>query len=139
MGSPQVMLEVAEKLAGVSPRIAVFDRKRKIELALKLQQRWQRWELTNFDYLMQVCALMQLLEIYCKKQHLQSCSRHAFLAAQQIKNSERVSLTACSSVTCELHRRVAKLIWVFVLHACIYMVCCLLRSSIRSPGAHTMT
>jgi hypothetical protein len=48
------MLEVAEKLAAASPRIAVFDRKRRVELALKLQQRWQRWELTNFDYLMQV-------------------------------------------------------------------------------------
>ncbi|EIE23680.1 beach-domain-containing protein [Coccomyxa subellipsoidea C-169] len=51
------MLEAAEKVAGASPRIAVFDRKRKIELALKLQQRWQRWELTNFDYLMQLNTL----------------------------------------------------------------------------------
>ena len=55
----QAMLEAAEKVAGASPRIAVFDRKRKIELALKLQQRWQRWELTNFDYLMQVCPATQ--------------------------------------------------------------------------------
>lgn len=53
----QAMMETAEKVAGASPRIAVFDRKRKIELALKLQQRWQRWELTNFDYLMQVRAI----------------------------------------------------------------------------------
>lgn len=56
------MLEVAEKLAGMSPRIAVFHRKRKIELALKLQQRWQRWELTNFDYLMQVYNSLNLFD-----------------------------------------------------------------------------
>ncbi|KAK9905588.1 hypothetical protein WJX75_002584 [Coccomyxa subellipsoidea] len=53
----EAMMETAEKVAGASPRIAVFDRKRKIELALKLQQRWQRWELTNFDYLMQLNTL----------------------------------------------------------------------------------
>ena len=48
------MLEAAEKLAAASPRTAVFDKKRKAELAAKLAQRWQRWELSNFDYLMQV-------------------------------------------------------------------------------------
>lgn len=77
--SPQVMLEVAEKLAGVNPRIAVFDRKRKIELALKLQQRWQRWELTNFDYLMQVCALIIVAGISCTRSalaELLSACRH---------------------------------------------------------------
>ena len=48
------MLEAADKLTTASPRAMVFDKKRKGELAAKLSQRWQRWELSNFDYLMQV-------------------------------------------------------------------------------------
>ena len=51
------MLEAAEKLAAASPRTIVFDKKRKAELAAKLAQRWQRWELSNFDYLMQVAVV----------------------------------------------------------------------------------
>jgi len=51
------MLEAAEKLAAASPRTIVFDKKRKAELAAKLAQRWQRWELSNFDYLMQVAIV----------------------------------------------------------------------------------
>ena len=51
----QAMLEVADKLAAASPRTVVFDKKRKAELSAKLSQRWQRWELSNFDYIMQVC------------------------------------------------------------------------------------
>ena len=51
------MLEAADKLATASPRAVVFDKKRKGELAAKLSQRWQRWELSNFDYLMQVYPL----------------------------------------------------------------------------------
>ena len=50
----QAMLEAADKLATASPQAVVFDKKRKGELAAKLSQRWQRWELSNFDYLMQV-------------------------------------------------------------------------------------
>ena len=73
------MSEVAEKVAGVNPRIAVFDRKRKIELALKLQQRWQRWELTNFDYLMQVCPPFKTLGVWRRiraiAKLLSECSR----------------------------------------------------------------
>lgn len=53
----QVMLEAADKLSAASPRTTVFDKKRKAELAAKLAQRWQRWELSNFDYLMQVPLL----------------------------------------------------------------------------------
>lgn len=53
----QDMLEAAEKLAAASPRTIVFDKKRKAELAAKLAQRWQRWELSNFDYLMQVAIV----------------------------------------------------------------------------------
>lgn len=53
----QGMLDAADRLAAASPRTVVFDKKRKAELAAKLAQRWQRWELSNFDYLMQVtCA-----------------------------------------------------------------------------------
>ena len=52
----QGMLEAAEKLAAASPRTVVYDKKRKAELAAKLAQRWQRWELSNFDYLMQVTS-----------------------------------------------------------------------------------
>ena len=63
------MLEAADKLAAASPRIAVFDRKRKIELAMKLQQRWQRWELTNFDYLMQVCICEHVSVASCHCNH----------------------------------------------------------------------
>jgi hypothetical protein len=48
------MKEAAVRISGLSPRILVLDRKRKLELASKLQQRWQRWEISNFDYLMQV-------------------------------------------------------------------------------------
>jgi hypothetical protein len=52
-GGPAARGEAGEKLAAANGRIAVFDRRRKLDLALKLQARWQRWELTNFDYLMQ--------------------------------------------------------------------------------------
>ena len=51
--SLQVAKEVAQQLQGITQRITVFDRKRKQDLALKLQQRWQRCEISNFDYLMQ--------------------------------------------------------------------------------------
>ena len=51
----QGMLEAAEQTGRLpSPRTVVYDKKRKAELAAKLAQRWQRWELSNFDYLMQV-------------------------------------------------------------------------------------
>ena len=49
----QLVCELAVCLAAAEPRVAVLDRRRKLELAAKLQQRWQRWELSNFDYLMQ--------------------------------------------------------------------------------------
>ena len=50
------MRELAACLAATAPRAAVLDRRRKLDAAAKLQQRWQRWELSNFDYLMQACA-----------------------------------------------------------------------------------
>lgn len=50
------MRELAACLAAAAPRVAVLDRRRKLDAAAKLQQRWQRWELSNFDYLMQACS-----------------------------------------------------------------------------------
>ncbi len=55
------MRELATCMAAAAPRIAVLDRRRKLELAARLQQRWQRWELSNFDYLMQVSQTDVLL------------------------------------------------------------------------------
>ena len=60
----QAMLEATEKLAAASPRASVFDKKRKAELAARLAVRWQRWELSNFDYLMQVVST------FAVRQHL---------------------------------------------------------------------
>lgn len=55
--SLQVMREVAKQLHSLSGSIQVYDRKRKQDAALKLQQQWQRWEISNFDYLMQLNLL----------------------------------------------------------------------------------
>ena len=54
----QVMRDVASCVHSITSRIVIMDRKRKLESASRLQLRWQRWELTNFEYLMQVtlCA-----------------------------------------------------------------------------------
>lgn len=50
----QVAKDVAKQLQRVSSHLTVFDRKRKQDTANRLQQRWQRWEISNFDYIMQV-------------------------------------------------------------------------------------
>ena len=50
---PQVMRDVASCVRNITGRITIMDRKRKLELAGRLQLRWQRWEMTNYDYLMQ--------------------------------------------------------------------------------------
>ena len=50
----QVMRDVANCIHNITGRIAVMDRKRKLEMAARLQVRWQRWELSNYDYLMKV-------------------------------------------------------------------------------------
>ena len=70
----QGMLEAADRLAAASPRTVVFDKKRKAELAAKLAQRWQRWELSNFDYLMQVTSALTLSKpLLC---HMHYCMRN---------------------------------------------------------------
>lgn len=54
------MREVGDAVHAVAKRVAVYDRKRKQDEALRLQALWQRWELSNFDYLMKVgwaCAM----------------------------------------------------------------------------------
>ena len=59
--SVQVMRDVVNCIHNVTSRIVIMDRKRKLESAARLQLRWQRWEITNYDYLMQVC---------CGRQHI---------------------------------------------------------------------
>lgn len=49
------MRDVANCIHSITGRIAIMDRKRKLEMVNRLQLRWQRWEMTNYDYLMQVC------------------------------------------------------------------------------------
>jgi len=53
----QIAKEVATAVRAAAPRVAELDRKRKADLASRLTARWQRWELSNFDYLMQLNTL----------------------------------------------------------------------------------
>jgi hypothetical protein len=53
----QIAKEVAAAVRAAAPRVAELDRKRKADLAGRLTARWQRWELSNFDYLMQLNTL----------------------------------------------------------------------------------
>ncbi len=53
----QIAKEVAAAVRAAAPRVAELDRKRKADLASRLTARWQRWELSNFDYLMQLNTL----------------------------------------------------------------------------------
>ncbi|DBA78126.1 TPA: hypothetical protein ACH3X2_008097 [Trebouxia sp. C0005] len=55
--TPKVMRDVASCVRNITGRIAIMDRKRKLEMAGRLQLRWQRWEMTNYDYLMQLNTL----------------------------------------------------------------------------------
>lgn len=51
----QVMRDVASCIHSITGRIAIMDRKRKLEMANRMQLRWQRWEMSNYEYLMQAC------------------------------------------------------------------------------------
>ncbi|KAK9824084.1 hypothetical protein WJX72_007613 [[Myrmecia] bisecta] len=53
----KVMRAAAGAIQSVTQRISVLDRKRKVDLARRLHERWQRWEVSNFDYLMQLNSL----------------------------------------------------------------------------------
>ncbi|KAK9806574.1 hypothetical protein WJX73_003713 [Symbiochloris irregularis] len=55
--SSKVMREAGTVLLGISKRIALYDRKRKQDEALRLQGLWVRWELSTFDYLMRLNTL----------------------------------------------------------------------------------
>lgn len=61
----QVMRDVANCVHNITGRIAIMDRKRKLEMAGRLQLRWQRWEMSNYDYLMQ--ASCQLPDYGCQQ------------------------------------------------------------------------
>ena len=50
----QAMLQVADAIHATSRRIAIFDRRRKQDEAMRLQGLWLRWELSTFEYLMRV-------------------------------------------------------------------------------------
>ena len=49
--------EVATSLQRAAPQLHLLDRKRKLEQVFRMQQRWQRWEISNFEYLMRVRRL----------------------------------------------------------------------------------
>ena len=51
--SLQVAKRVAKQLQSNSG-LVVYDKRRKQDMANKLMHRWQRWEISNFDYIMQV-------------------------------------------------------------------------------------
>ncbi|PRW34047.1 BEACH domain-containing lvsC isoform X1 isoform B [Chlorella sorokiniana] len=55
--SQQAMRDAAAALQRARPSAAVYDRRRKVEWALRLQQRWLRWEVSTFDYLMALNTL----------------------------------------------------------------------------------
>lgn len=44
----------ATSLQRAAPQLSLLDRKRKLERVARMQQRWQRWEMSNFEYLMRV-------------------------------------------------------------------------------------
>ena len=53
-------------IRSMASRVTVLDQKQKVDAANRLQQRWQRWELSNYEYLMLVtlwscCPLVRLL------------------------------------------------------------------------------
>lgn len=41
-------------IRSMASRVTVLDHKQKVDAANRLQQRWQRWELSNYEYLMLV-------------------------------------------------------------------------------------
>ena len=53
-GAVQEAHLVAGCIRSMASRVTVLDQKQKVEAANRLQQRWQRWELSNYEYLMLV-------------------------------------------------------------------------------------
>ena len=73
------MKEAADHIHAISKRITVYECKRKQDEAMRLQALWQRWEISNFDYLMKASArtvyqpsagASQLLERYSQCSHI---------------------------------------------------------------------
>ena len=60
------MRDVANCVHNITGRIAIMDRKRKLEMAGRLQLRWQRWEMSNYDYLMQASCQTYGLRTRCR-------------------------------------------------------------------------
>ena len=65
-------MQEAHRVAGcirsMASRVTVLDQKQKVDAANRLQQRWQRWELSNYEYLMLVrlwisCPLVRTLSV----------------------------------------------------------------------------
>jgi len=49
--------EASTWLSNLAASALVYDRRKKVELAERLAARWRRWEISNFDYLMQLNTL----------------------------------------------------------------------------------
>lgn len=58
------MRDVANCVHNITGRIAIMDRKRKLEMAGRLQLRWQRWEMSNYDYLMQASHYLRYVTLF---------------------------------------------------------------------------
>ena len=60
------MRDVESCIHSITGRIAILDRKRKLEMANRLQLRWQRWEMSNYEYLMQACSTSASTDVICR-------------------------------------------------------------------------
>lgn len=93
------MRELGACLAAAAPRIAVLDRRRKLEAAARLQQRWQRWELSNFDYLMQACPHPP--DQGDRTPHVKAIKANPTIVRATARSSPRIMCRGCSrSVVC---------------------------------------
>jgi len=75
------MRDVASCVRNITGRITIMDRKRKLEMAGRLQLRWQRWEMTNYDYLMQANTAMSCSNSAMKQALLLICIHSAMKQA----------------------------------------------------------
>ncbi len=57
---------VAKQIQALNNAVVVYDKRRKQDTANKLMHRWLRWEISNFDYIMQVreAHLFKVIMIY---------------------------------------------------------------------------
>ena len=92
-GSADARGEAAEKLAAAQPRAVVYNRRRKLDLAQRLQARWLRWELSNFDYLMQV-------RLIWLRQHAPGPRPAMTDPPWPLTDPERTHTTGCTKAVC---------------------------------------